>query len=127
MSLLKRLLESSSTSSNSKATPKSSKSKVKTEIETPKTEPETPKTPLKVKVTCLYSNLSIYLTKKQQQSENGEVKDENEEDDEQYKWWAEQGGLGDGTVRWQTLEHNGVFFPPEYVPLPSNIKMQYDS
>lgn len=51
---------------------------------------------------------------------------EEGDDEEDYKWWAEQGGFGDGTERWMTLEHNGVFFPPEYVPVPKEIKMKYD-
>lgn len=29
----------------------------------------------------------------------------------------------DKTEKWKTLEHNGVFFPPEYVP--HGIKMKY--
>jgi DNA topoisomerase I len=52
----------------------------------------------------------------------GELKPE--EDDEEYKWWeAEQ---NDGSVKWTTLEHNGVLFPPPYEPLPSHVKMKYD-
>ncbi|TIA83927.1 hypothetical protein E3P77_03510 [Wallemia ichthyophaga] len=59
------------------------------------------------------------------QTPNGDVKDEGDDEDD-YKWWAEQGGFGDGTERWSTLEHNGVFFPPEYIPLPKQVKMKYD-
>ncbi|TKA65205.1 hypothetical protein B0A55_09006, partial [Friedmanniomyces simplex] len=33
---------------------------------------------------------------------------------------------GDGTIKWNTLEHNGVVFPPEYEPLPKSVKMLYD-
>ena len=47
-----------------------------------------------------------------------------EEEDEGYKWWeAEQ---SDGTVKWNTLEHNGVLFPPPYEPLPNHVRMKYD-
>lgn len=28
---------------------------------------------------------------------------------------------------WKTLEHNGVYFPPLYTPLPNNIKLLYDN
>ncbi|ODV62487.1 DNA topoisomerase 1 ASCRUDRAFT_32944 [Ascoidea rubescens DSM 1968] len=44
-----------------------------------------------------------------------------------YKWWEnEEEGDKDGEIKWQTLEHNGVMFPPEYEPLPSNVKLYYD-
>ncbi|CAG8562241.1 6817_t:CDS:10 [Rhizophagus irregularis] len=53
------------------------------------------------------------------------VKEESdEEDDEEYRWWEAENAKGDGTVKWNTLEHNGVYFPPEYVP--HNVKMKYD-
>ncbi|EME79792.1 uncharacterized protein MYCFIDRAFT_87962 [Pseudocercospora fijiensis CIRAD86] len=42
-----------------------------------------------------------------------------------YRWW-EDPQKGDGTTKWTTLEHNGVVFPPEYEPLPKNVKMNYD-
>lgn len=51
---------------------------------------------------------------------------EGEEDDEEgYKWW-EDPTKGDGTKKWDTLQHNGVVFPPLYEPLPKNVKMRYD-
>ena len=31
-----------------------------------------------------------------------------------YEWWKEQDN--DGETKWHTLKHNGVWFPPEYVP-----------
>ncbi|KAF2088284.1 hypothetical protein K490DRAFT_73229 [Saccharata proteae CBS 121410] len=48
-----------------------------------------------------------------------------EAEEDEYKWW-EDPTKGDGTVKWRTLEHNGVIFPPEYEPLPANVKMRYD-
>ncbi|KAF7288698.1 DNA topoisomerase I [Mycena chlorophos] len=55
---------------------------------------------------------------------NRRKKKEEEEQEEIFRWWdLEQ---GDGTVRWQTLEHNGVIFPPPYEPLPDNVKMKYN-
>ncbi|CAK1363795.1 unnamed protein product [Cercospora beticola] len=51
--------------------------------------------------------------------------DGEEEEEEEYRWW-EDPSKGDGTTKWTTLEHNGVVFPPEYQPLPSNVKMLYD-
>jgi DNA topoisomerase-1 len=51
------------------------------------------------------------------------VKDE-EGDENEYKWWLEENPLGDGSVKWTTLEHNGVYFPPPYQP--HGIQMKYD-
>lgn len=50
---------------------------------------------------------------------------EAEEEEEEYRWW-EDPTQGDGTVKWKTLEHNGVVFPPPYEPLPQNVKMLYE-
>ena len=53
-------------------------------------------------------------------------KEEEEEGEEVFKWWENEADPnGDGTVKWQTLEHNGVIFPPPYEALPSNVKMKY--
>jgi DNA topoisomerase-1 len=58
-----------------------------------------------------------------------------EEDEDLYKWWEnanDQEGEGvaeikeDGSVKWNTLVHNGVLFPPPYEPLPSNVRFHYD-
>jgi DNA topoisomerase-1 len=50
---------------------------------------------------------------------------EAEAEEDEYRWW-EDPTKGDGTKKWTTLEHNGVIFPPEYEPLPSHVKMEYD-
>ncbi len=66
--------------------------------------------------------------KKEFQKENkgdSKSKEEEGEEEEEYKWW-EQEGENDGSVKWSTMQHNGVIFPPLYEPLPSNIKMKYD-
>lgn len=55
----------------------------------------------------------------------GKGKRKEEEDEEVFRWW-EQDPNGDGSVKWTTLEHNGVFFPLPYEPLPSHIKMKYN-
>ena len=53
-------------------------------------------------------------------------KAKKEEDAEEiYKWW-EEGADRDGSVKWETLEHNGVYFPPPYEPLPKHVKMKYN-
>ena len=54
-----------------------------------------------------------------------ESNDEDGDEEEEYKWW-EDTAKGDGTIKWTTLEHNGVVFPPEYEPLPKGVKMLYD-
>ena len=54
-----------------------------------------------------------------------EQDEEAEAEEEEYRWW-ENVGKGDGTKKWTTLEHQGVVFPPEYEPLPKNVKLRYD-
>lgn len=56
--------------------------------------------------------------------ENGENEEGDEEEEEEYKWWEQP--ETDGTVKWTTLEHNGVVFPPPYEPLPKDVKMLYN-
>lgn len=50
---------------------------------------------------------------------------EGEDEEEEYRWW-EDTAKGDGTKKWDTLEHNGVVFPPEYELLPKHVKLIYD-
>ena len=51
-------------------------------------------------------------------------KKKEEEEEEVFRWW-EQDPNGDDSIKWQTLVHNGVLFPPPYEPLPSHVKMKY--
>lgn len=57
------------------------------------------------------------------------IKKEGEDDDgegnEEYRWW-EQEGQEDASIKWETLEHNGVVFPDPYERLPKDVKMKYD-
>lgn len=62
--------------------------------------------------------------KPKEEANGKKAKKEEEDEEEVYKWW-EEGAQGDDSVKWTTLEHNGVFFPPPYEPLPSNVKMNY--
>lgn len=58
---------------------------------------------------------------------NNNNDDNNDDDDEKegnYKWW--ENDKDDDTVKWSTLKHNGVVFPPAYEPVPSHVKMYYD-
>lgn len=49
---------------------------------------------------------------------------DEEEDEEEYKWWENQNENDE--IKWQSLIHNGIMFPPEYEPLPSHVKLYYD-
>jgi DNA topoisomerase I len=50
---------------------------------------------------------------------------EDVEDEEEYRWW-DAPKKEDDTIKWTTLEHNGVIFPPEYEPLPKTVKLRYN-
>lgn len=51
--------------------------------------------------------------------------DAEEDEEEEYRWW-EDPSKGDGTKKWDTLQHQGVIFPPPHELLPKNVKMLYD-
>ncbi|KAK1636544.1 eukaryotic DNA topoisomerase I [Colletotrichum phormii] len=48
-----------------------------------------------------------------------------DEEEEEYEWWNAP-KKEDDSVKWKTLEHNGVMFPPEYQALPKNVRLLYD-
>ncbi|KAG0059711.1 DNA topoisomerase 1 [Linnemannia elongata] len=52
------------------------------------------------------------------------VKKEEDEDEDADAWWLNQKENEDESVKWTSLKHNGVYFPPEYVP--HGVKMKYD-
>ncbi|KAH8119571.1 hypothetical protein DFH11DRAFT_1723074 [Phellopilus nigrolimitatus] len=52
-------------------------------------------------------------------------KEDSEEGEDVFRWWEAEDPNGDGSIKWTTLEHNGVYFPPPYEPLPSDVKMKY--
>ncbi|KAI8142511.1 hypothetical protein BJV82DRAFT_615165 [Fennellomyces sp. T-0311] len=59
-------------------------------------------------------------------SKEKKVKKEEEADDV-YKWWEQSKGKDeetDNSIKWTTLQHNGVLFPPSYEP--HGVKMKYD-
>lgn len=62
---------------------------------------------------------------KEEKEETEEPEGEEEEEEEEYRWW-EDPSKTDGTIKWRTLEHNGVLFPPPYEPLPEHVKLIYD-
>ncbi|XP_031560302.1 DNA topoisomerase I, mitochondrial-like [Actinia tenebrosa] len=51
-------------------------------------------------------------------------KKKEEEEKEVWKWWEEK-QHEDGR-KWTTLEHHGPYLPPDYEPLPDNVKFYYD-
>ena len=57
--------------------------------------------------------------------ETADPEDEEGDDEEGVRWW-EDPTKGDGTNKWETLQHSGVIFPPPYESLPKNVKMRYD-
>ena len=54
-----------------------------------------------------------------------EIAEDEEEGEEEARWW-DNPMASDGTKKWDTLEHNGVVFPPPYEPLPKDVQMLYD-
>ncbi|KAK0657348.1 hypothetical protein B0T16DRAFT_401511 [Cercophora newfieldiana] len=48
-----------------------------------------------------------------------------EEEEEEFRWW-DAPKKEDDSIKWTTLEHNGVIFPPPYEPLPKDVKLYYD-
>ncbi|KAI0021014.1 eukaryotic DNA topoisomerase I [Xylariomycetidae sp. FL0641] len=54
-----------------------------------------------------------------------EESEEVEDEDGEHEWWNAP-KKEDDSIKWTTLEHNGVLFPPEYEPLPKNVRLIYD-
>ena len=54
-----------------------------------------------------------------------ESEDPENEEEEEYRWW-DAPKKEDDSIKWTTLEHNGVLFPPPYEPLPKSVKLVYD-
>lgn len=77
----------------------------------------------------------VPLTKKSTAKKNGikaeaspakkSKKDATEDANEVYRWW-DAPKKEDDSIKWDTLQHNGVIFPPPYEPLPSNVKLLYN-
>lgn len=45
-------------------------------------------------------------------------------DERANNWWNELEN-NKSNIKWTVMQHNGVYFPPEYEPLPDNIKVLY--
>lgn len=95
-------------------------------VKKPKKEPKEPKEPKKDKKLAKTAVKEEVLTQTVTPL-TGTSQDEKpaeEEDDGGYKWWEDE-NLG-GDQKWESLEHNGVIFPPDYEPLPGYVKLFYD-
>ncbi|KAL1902769.1 DNA topoisomerase 1 [Sporothrix stenoceras] len=57
-------------------------------------------------------------------AESAEPGDE-EEEEEEYRWW-DAPKKEDDSIKWTTLEHAGVVFPPAYQALPKHVRLYYD-
>lgn len=109
----------------------------KTSVKTPsikkvtkiKTEPGTPSKVTKATTIKKETTKKTSVAAKGKKA-NGKVKSEEAEEkfdndeEEVYRWW--EANEQEGTVRWTTLEHHGVLFPPEYEPLPKSVNLYYD-
>jgi DNA topoisomerase I len=80
------------------------------------------KAPKKIKAE---SSAPAKKTSKGKAVKKEESADAEEDEEEEYRWW-EDPAKGDGTKKWETLQHQGVIFPPAYEPLPKSVKMLYD-
>lgn len=72
----------------------------------------------------------VKVKTEEEKLEEARIKEElklkkEEEEANIYHWWENKDDL-DGEIKWHTLEHNGVVFPPDYKPLPKSIKLIYD-
>ncbi|XP_062402979.1 DNA topoisomerase 1 isoform X2 [Sardina pilchardus] len=52
------------------------------------------------------------------------LKLKEEEEQQRWRWWEEE--RYEGGIKWRFLEHKGPYFPPEYPPLPPNVRFYYD-
>ncbi len=58
-------------------------------------------------------------------AESAEPGDDEDEEEEEYRWW-DAPKKEDDSIKWTTLEHAGVVFPPPYQPLPKHVRLYYD-
>ena len=115
---------------NDKVKKAAAKKKVKKEDTSDDDQPISKKVPAKkdtkkVKATSSTPKKPTPKGKAVKKEETAEPEDEEDEDGA-LNWW-EDPSKGDGTKKWDTLQHSGVVFPPPYKPLPKNVKMKYDS
>jgi DNA topoisomerase-1 len=97
-----------------------------------KEDAETPKKPKKAPAASAKAAASKIKTTAARQAAKSAPKSEKEaseglegEIEEEFQWWNAP-KKEDDSVKWTTLQHNGVLFPPEYTPMPSHVKLYYD-
>ena len=81
--------------------------------------------PLNKKVAVKKANGTVKKEDSSPTKKGKAKKDDSEEAEEVYRWW-DAPKKEDDSIKWDTLQHNGVVFPPEYEPLPKNVKLLYD-
>lgn len=66
------------------------------------------------------------LSSSQSSSQSSSPKKKVKEEDQEHiwKWWEEE--ELDENIKWRTLEHKGPVFAPEYIPLPTSVRLYYD-
>ncbi|TRY85237.1 hypothetical protein DNTS_009275 [Danionella cerebrum] len=52
------------------------------------------------------------------------IQKKEEEEKQRWRWWEEE--KYEGGMKWKFLEHKGPYFPPEYQPLPDDVKFYYN-
>ncbi|KAL8655437.1 MAG: hypothetical protein Q9210_000872 [Variospora velana] len=126
--LLQKKAKKPQLNGTSKSTPKEGKATKKLKKEdSDDNEPlrKTPVTKKKGDAKVASSSAKNEAKGKSVKKEETEQDQEAEDEEEAYRWW-EDPTKGDGTTKWNTLEHAGVVFPPPYEPLPKNVKMRYN-
>lgn len=78
-------------------------------------------TPAKGKAVAIATKGKGKAVKKEETEEPEDAEDE----DGETNWW-DNPMKNDGENKWDTLQHNGVVFPPAYEPMPKNVKLKYD-
>ncbi|KAL9020591.1 MAG: hypothetical protein Q9185_002177 [Variospora sp. 1 TL-2023] len=126
--LLQKKAKKPQLNGTSKSTPKEGRATKKLKKEdSDDNEPlrKTPATKKKGDAKVASSSAKKEVKGKSVKKEETEQDQEAEDEEEAYRWW-EDPTKGDGTTKWNTLEHAGVVFPPPYEPLPKNVKMRYN-
>jgi DNA topoisomerase-1 len=81
---------------------------------------KSPKTPTKVKSPKTPTKVKKETPTKVKKETPTKKSPKKEEEEEEYKWWLEENR--DDTIKWNSLVHNGVLFPPNYEPHGVRIK-----
>ena len=97
------------------------KKEIKKEIKTEDTKKTTKRTRVKKEEEEKPSKRKKTATTKVKEEKVSKRKKKEEEEVEVFRWWDNE--KEDDSIKWTTLEHQGPYFPPEYVS--HGIKMKY--